>query len=313
MSQKVCPICGAREFEDVMKRRQMPIYQNRLFDSAEGARNCEKRDLHMVMCTECGFVFNKEFDDSLELYEEDYNNSQTDSGLFREYMNSSIEYLKGKYDDNPKTVVEIGCGKEAYYLNMIANSLSGTHSIIGYDPSSDNNENEKLEIHPRYFDVKNETAVKADWLICRHVIEHISSPISLFQNVKSLNSENEKAVAFFETPDVRWILKNKIIFDFFYEHCSLFSPVSVNKMAEILDIEIDQTDNAFGGQYMWIFAQNRERTKKAEINLEEISDLVKDYREKEKLIFETINETLDAENDVILWGGGEGKHFFEFI
>jgi hypothetical protein len=60
---------------------------------------------------------------------------------------------------------------------------------------------------------------------------------------------------FFETPCVEWILRNRVIWDFFYEHCSYFSASSLQYAFEVSGFEVDTVSHVFGGQYLWLEAR----------------------------------------------------------
>ena len=66
--------------------------------------------------------------------------------------------------------------------------------------------------------------IRADVVISRHVIEHVPDPVALLKTVRLALVGSPHARVYFETPDVTWILKNRVIWDLFYEHCSLFTP-----------------------------------------------------------------------------------------
>lgn len=318
MKSKNCPVCNSLKNTVLLNRKKVSVFQNRLFNSRESARNCQKGDLEILVCEDCGFVFNVSFDKSIDLYDQNYNNTQEISELFKKYLDSSINYLisGGGYDAHPSKVIEIGCGRYAEYLKLIAKALKDTPQIIGYDPASNNNSNETIKIFPRYFDFEHEECSDMDWLISRHVVEHLSNPMSLFKNVYGLNPNNEKSVAFFETPDACWILKNNVIFDFFYEHCSLFSSASILKIGQLLNIEICELKNVFNGQYMWIFLKNRSSiSKNYSFNreLENVLQLAASYKQHESVIFEKIAQLLEKKRlngNIAIWGAGAKGNTF---
>lgn len=64
-----------------------------------------------------------------------------------------------------------------------------------------------------------------------------------------------QARVFFETPCVDWIFENKVMFDFFYEHCSYFNEKSISKAFEFAGFEVVSIDRIFNGQYMWLEAR----------------------------------------------------------
>lgn len=315
-----CPICGSTTINNVVHRSGMPIHQNGLFDTEKAARECIKKDIDMVICVDCGFIYNDSFDDTLDLYSENYNNAQSASENFLSYMKSSVEYLWDKYyiGGGPRRICEIGCGKEADYIKLIYDKICSQNvindfEIIGYDPSSRYYSDRNIKIYPRYFDLDNEDCKGFDLLICRHVVEHIKNPLLLFKNTYGLN---EKSLAFFETPDVEWILKNNVFFDFFWEHCSLFSDSSIYRVAEILDINVLEIKKSFNRQYMWVITQNescicdKSEFYRSRDNLLTLSSL---YAENENIIISKIRDILNQKRKsgkVVVWGAGAKANTF---
>lgn len=322
MRKESCPICGADKLQIMIRRDSIPVNQNVLFDSVEDAKGCIKRDLEMSICRSCGFIFNSKFDSTLNLYSQKYNNAQGASDEFLAYMESSADYVLGKYFGGGylQKICEIGCGRNADYIRLIEKKLAQIRwkdiEIHGYDPSSSGYESEAVKIYPRYFDFEKENCENVDWLISRHVVEHLSEPIALFKNIHGLDRKNENAIGFFETPDAEWILDNKVVFDFFYEHCSLFSESSILKAAQVLDLNVSEVKKVFGGQYMWIFMKNEQNKfiqSAYECALEKILSLADDYIRQESLIFERISGFLEKRRKagkIVVWGAGAKGNIF---
>ena len=66
----------------------------------------------------------------------------------------------------------------------------------------------------------------ADVVVCRHVIEHVPRPVELLRTVRQALAASPHARVYLETPDAAWILRNQVLCDLFYEHCSLFTAPS---------------------------------------------------------------------------------------
>src|SRR5437764_687990 len=68
------------------------------------------------------------------------------------------------------------------------------------------------------------------------------------------NSAFDDGRVYFETPDVTWILRNQVIWDFFYEHCSLFAPGSLSTAFAAAGFRVSAVRRVFCDQYLWIEA-----------------------------------------------------------
>ncbi|HSQ58675.1 MAG TPA: class I SAM-dependent methyltransferase, partial [Gemmata sp.] len=95
------------------------------------------------------------------------------------------------------------------------------------------------------------TAVPADVVVCRHVIEHVPEPLELLRTVRAAVGESGKTRVFFETPCVEWILRHRVPWDFFYEHCSLFTAASLALAMKRAGFAVSTVRHVFGGQYLW--------------------------------------------------------------
>ena len=124
------------------------------------------------------------------------------------------------------TIVEIGCGNGSF-LSSLARRSAGIHGV-GFDPSysgPDTAVDGRVRFERRFYD---DTCgeLDADIIVCRHVIEHIQRPVDLLRTIRRTIRQNDARI-FFETPCVEWILRNEIVWDFFYEHCSYFTAGSL--------------------------------------------------------------------------------------
>ena len=126
---------------------------------------------------------------------------------------------------------------------------------IGYDPSYTGaaaSEDGTIEFVPTTF--TGETGGRAaDVVICRHVIEHLPDPSALMSDLRGRLSPH--AVVVFETPCVEWILRHGVVWDFFYEHCSLFSAASLAMLFERCGFEVQRVSHVFNEQYLWLAAR----------------------------------------------------------
>jgi SAM-dependent methyltransferase len=249
-----CPLCGSDATRPFLTRRDVPVHQNLLMTDADAARATTRGDLELRSCPACGFVWNAAFRAELLAYGEDYENTQTASPAFDRYVDSLVETLV-REGVRGRNVVEVGCGK-GYFLERLC--ARGGNRGTGYDPSyvgpAETQDGRVRYVREFYGDAVRPSQ-PADVVVCRHVIEHVGDPVPFLGRIRSALDASPKAAVYFETPDLSWILEGTVIWDFFYEHCSYFTPRSLSnafRRARFRPIEVRRT---FEGQYLWARAE----------------------------------------------------------
>jgi SAM-dependent methyltransferase len=251
-----CPVCNGHDLLPFVHRHHVPVHQNLVIDSWVGARSVTRGELDLVVCEGCGFVFNRMFDLALLSYNEHYDNSQTCSSHFDAYLDRLVADLVEHQGVHHKRIVEVGCGK-GQFLHKLVSYPGAENTGFGFDPSyvgATTLLDGRLSFRRCYFD-ESCTDVMADVVVCRHVIEHVPEPLSLLRSVRAALVHTPNARVFFETPCVEWILRNRVGWDFFYEHCSLFSEASLHTAFAQTGFTVERVTRTFGGQYLWLEAR----------------------------------------------------------
>lgn len=236
-----CPVCQS-DSELFLNRAQVPVNQNIVFATQRWALEVPRDNLQLAVCNRCGFIFNQSFHEYQPMYGKDYDNTQTCSPLFSAYTNDLVKDLVNKGVRNCR-VVEVGCGDGSFLRKLVEAGNEG----YGFDPSY---VGPMSALGGRLMFEKEcyEVPVEADVVICRHVIEHLPDPIKMLRMIRAKR-------VFIETPNVEWILKNQVIWDFFYEHCSYFSIPSLTTALETVGFIVEDVSRVFGGQYLWVEAR----------------------------------------------------------
>lgn len=302
-----CPVCQSNLVTMCLKREQVPVHQNLVMKDQRSALKIPRGNLSLVVCEECGFVFNQAFEPSTLCYSEDYDNTQSFSPMFAEYLSHLAQHLVFEKGIQNCRIVEVGCGKGLFLRKL---TEAGGNTGYGFDPSyvgPTTDLDGRLHFEKRYYGPEC-AKISADVIVCRHVIEHVPNPLDLLHTIRQTLANSPRAKVFFETPAVEWILRNQVIWDFFYEHCSYFSADSLTTSFEATGFKIENIQNVFEGQYLWLEAtlsieEPARVTKKPGL----IINLVKQFALLEHELKRVLGERLQdlaARGKVALWGAG---------
>lgn len=243
-----CPVCDAPHLTPFLYRTAVPVHQNLLYDSPEAARTATRGDLDLRVCGRCGFVLNAAFDPALLQYGPAYENTQNHSPAFDAYTDELVEHLIGA-EVRSGRVVEVGCGKGTFLVKLLSHPQSRCNGT-GFDPSYLGPEavlGGRLRFARTFYGP--ETAVPADVVLCRHVIEHVPDALSLLRTIRAAAGDETRV--YFETPCVEWVFRNQVPWDLFYEHCSLFTAHSLGLALTRAGFRVTAVRYVFGGQYLW--------------------------------------------------------------
>lgn len=309
-----CPVCESARLSPFLSRRRVPVHQNLPLPSREAARATTRGDLELTACDDCGFVTNQAFDGRLLEYGAEYDNDQSCSTAFEHYVDGLIETIL-QDGIRRKTVLEIGCGK-GYFLTRLC--ARGDNRGIGVDATYVGPE-EELGGRVRFVRQLYDGAVsvgRPDAIVCRHVIEHVPDPLQLLRSARAGADQGAPVRLYFETPDLRWILENGVIQDFFYEHCSYFTADSLALAFRRARLTPTRVASVFSGQYLWMEADGTppppEAAKPA--GLRPLLDL---YSSRERKTLGAARRTLEelhAAGRTAVWGAGaKGVTFLNLV
>ncbi|MFB3904167.1 MAG: methyltransferase domain-containing protein [Acidobacteriota bacterium] len=256
MTQARCIICGTPALVEFFALDTVPVHCNIQWEAREAARSAPSGDLRLVFCTECGHIFNRSFDPVRVEYSQKYENSLHFSPFFESYAQGLARRLVRKHGLAGKQILEIGCGK-GEFLSFIC-GLAGSRGV-GFDPSHVAENPGQADSRIRFvheFYSADPQDFKPDLVICRHVLEHLPSPLDLLRNIrKAASGSDSRPVVFFEVPNVLFTLRDHGVWDLIYEHVSYFSPASLRRAFEQSGFEVEGVDEVYGGQFLQIEAR----------------------------------------------------------
>jgi hypothetical protein len=214
-----------------------PVFQNRMYETESLAMSCQKGDIEIVQNLETGLVYNRAFKPELMIYDSNYQNEQSVSGIFRHHLRSVaniVERLIGKH-----AIAEIGCGKGAFLELLLADGCD----VVGFDPTY---EGESPLVKREYF--TSTYGRQMEGFVMRHVLEHVMDPVSLLEKIKVAN--NGRGKIYIEVPCLDWIIEHNAWFDLFYEHVNYFRLDDFKRMFG----SVLECGRVFGGQYLYVVA-----------------------------------------------------------
>ena len=298
-----CPVCESTVTVEFLTRTQIPVHQNLIMKTVEAARAIRRGTLEMAVCETCGFAFNRAFDATLLEYGNAYDNTQDHSPSFKRYTDGLVERLVGLGVRDAR-VVEVGCGK-GQFIHRLVESAPNTVGW-GFDPSyvgPDELLGGRLTFRREFYGPGCE-ALLADVVVCRHVIEHVANPLVLLEAVRAALALSPDARVFFETPSLDWILENVVVWDLFYEHCSLFTPSSLRTAFMRAGFEVREIATTFGGQYLWAEARVTARPQTPELRPGETPALARRFAREEARLVEQLEHSLSGAPRTAIWGAG---------
>jgi hypothetical protein len=215
----------------------LPVLQNRMFASAEEARNCVKGNVVLVQDSASGLIFNRAFKPELMQYDASYQNEQAISEVFRHHLQNVATVIERHFSGLP--LIEVGCGK-GHFLEQLQ---AAGFSITGLDPTY---EGSNPAVIREYF--TPEIGLHAQGIILRHVLEHVQDPVSFLAMLRDANGGKGKI--YLEVPCFDWICEHRAWFDIFYEHVNYFRLSDFRRMFEV----VYESGHVFDGQYLYVVA-----------------------------------------------------------
>jgi SAM-dependent methyltransferase len=209
------------------ERVDVPVHCNLLSPTQTAARQVPRGDIRLGYCALCGMIYNVSFDPARMSYGGDYENSLHFSLRFERYAEELANSLVIKYGLYGKQIVEIGCG-DGHFLSLLC--TKGGNRGIGFDPSCRANGSPvqgMTVIRDYYTEAYGE--YEADFICCRHVLEHLSEPRRMLEQLRRTVGQRAP-VLFFEVPNALYTLRDLGIWDIIYEHPSYFSTPSLSQL-----------------------------------------------------------------------------------
>lgn len=319
---KACTCCNSKNVREVISIPGVPTHCNILWKDRDSAVTCTKGDIQLTFCENCGHLYNQAFDSQLMSYSQTYENTLDFSPVFQDYSRKLAKRLISHYDLHEKDILEVGCGK-GDFLKLICN-LGGNRGYgfdKSYEPSMDH-EQKTASVHfTQDFYHQKYHHYPADFIISRHVLEHIQNPVDFLNDIKTTAQNGKNQHYYLEVPNVLYTLRDLGIWDLIYEHCSYFSSASLTRLLDLVGFHIINTREEYMKQFLSIEASTNSTAGKYQPpgdSISEIATLVEKFAtrfEQKVTSWKSKLEELKGRNKtVVVWGGGsKGVSFLNFL
>lgn len=310
-----CPACGETSLSVFFEEGNVPTNSCLLLDDPNEASEFPRGELKIAFCDSCGFVTNTAFTPGQAEYSQRYEETQGFSPRFMAFATDLAEQWVKDYDLANKTVLEIGCGKGEFLVEM---AKAGAGHCIGIDPGvhaerwDDDEFGSKIEWIADFYDERY-THIDADVIICRHTLEHIPNVAEFMTTIRKSIGDRPDTVMLFELPDVQRVLDEVAFWDMYYEHCSYFSLGSLGRLFRQTGFEVVELSLEYDDQYLLIGARPSSvpaagEPLAEEEDLQKLRDGVAHFRTGyDKLVgdWRTRLEELRAnDGTAVIWGSG---------
>jgi hypothetical protein len=78
-----CSLCQNDNLSIIYTVSNLPVFQNKVYATVSKAQNIITGNVELVMCSNCGFIFNAAFDKKAMGYDAHYQNEQAHSPYFQ--------------------------------------------------------------------------------------------------------------------------------------------------------------------------------------------------------------------------------------
>jgi cyclopropane fatty-acyl-phospholipid synthase-like methyltransferase len=314
MSGPACFSCGSRELEAFYEQLQIPVHSCLMLSTREEALSFPRGDLRLDFCRQCGFIQNSLFDPTVHDYSPAYEETQGFSPRFRRFQTELCRQQVEKYELGPeRTVLEIGCGKGEFLVELC--EIGGCRGIgidPGYRPERTRSKAaERIQFIQDFYS-ESYTHLTADYICCRHTLEHIQQVRAFMEMVHDTLEAPSETIVFFEIPDMERILVEQAFEDIYYEHCTYFTSGSLARLFRSCGFEVLDLYKGFEDQYLMIEARPGDaltgKRFECEHDLEKTTRQVKLFQQRIGEKFVKLRSQLESggqtAGSTAIWGSG---------
>ncbi|KID57719.1 hypothetical protein JF50_11180 [Pseudoalteromonas luteoviolacea] len=241
-TRQSCSVCGFKNTVPVLELPALPLTE--VFINQPGIPSLGETDQSLHCCPKCGHAQLQNVLDQSLLYSSktgyEFRSSQSYTGrktaeFFKQFLTSL------NFKEHYNCALEVGCN-DAYLLKELKPIAK---ELIGIDPILKGHEadinDEQVTVYGEFFESCN-VSQSPDLVICKDVIEHVTDPKALIQELVSVAKSN--ALFLIQVPIWDKLVENYNFDHVFHQHLNYFSLASFTTLLESLGCSlIDWTVN----------------------------------------------------------------------
>ncbi|MGH3737182.1 MAG: class I SAM-dependent methyltransferase [Micromonosporaceae bacterium] len=242
-----CPACDRASLVHTADLGVVPALCGVSFESAAAAISSARGEMRLAHCPHCAHAVNVAFDEALIAYDGTYDNSLHHSGTFAGYATALAKRLAADHQLAGATILELGCGKGDFLRELC--TVAGATGL-GYDASYEGPaEVDGVRFTRGFLDAGAPGAPAPDFLVSRHVLEHLSDPYTFLADLRRLAGDREVR-GYLEVPNAVYDF-GTAGWDCIYPHVSYFNAGSLTEMVRRAGFTLLTLGTAFDDIFLY--------------------------------------------------------------
>lgn len=260
-----CPLCSAVTDSFLIRLRNFPALQNRLYESATAALAAPSYAADYVYCASCVYAFDPNFAARPLPDWQHYDNDQLASASYRQHLEDVVYNLSKNVNllDGRRLILEPACGN-GYLLSRLA-ARTGAR-VVGYDPQYRGGFGLQACIRRELFVTPLDEP--ADLIILRHAIEAVTDVEALLSAVVA--SLSSSGVVYLELTSLDSILRRGDATLISHEYGRYYSLRALDRCLARHGLLISEARPCFGDDYLALFARRAAEPKQLGASLDRV-------------------------------------------
>lgn len=295
-----CLACKSRRNHPLYHWTAVPLSVLGLPRSQDEAEQMATLEMDLRRCAMCGHVFHTEFDYEKIPYRTGSNLVFNKAHYWHAYQAALAEEWIRALEIRGKRVVEIGCGDGTFLRHFVA----AGNTCVAYEPGPDADlaRRHGITVHQEYFQASRLHESRPDFIVCRHVLEHLADPLDFLQDIALTGHQlGLRPVFLGEVPQIDKALAQRRINDFLYEHVSNFTQNSFRTLFERAGYEVAALASRHDDEVVTVVARPTPPAEALAIRAASRA-FHDDVAHQTEAVRRTLDAWQHAERRVALWG-----------